>query len=309
MIEVKDLVKRYGKLVAIDHLDLTIRENEIYGLLGPNGSGKTTLINCVLSLLKFDKGEIRIDGKEMSPTAYDIKRKIGVVPQEVAYFDELTVKENIDYFCGLYVHDKDERKRLVDEAIDFTGLKEFTKFRPSKLSGGLKRRLNIACGIAHKPSILFLDEPTVAVDPQSRNHILQGVRQLVDAGVTVVYTTHYMEEAEAICDRVGIIDKGQLLAEGTPDELKGMINSGDTIRVELVPTDYQALEAIGQLEGVVDYALDHDTLSVRTKPGAYILDNLIRFMHDNDIRYQTVYSEKPTLNTVFLEITGRELRD
>ncbi|HHT44776.1 MAG TPA: ABC transporter ATP-binding protein [Fastidiosipila sp.] len=309
MIQVKDLVKRYGKLVAIDHLDLTIRENEVYGLLGPNGSGKTTLINCVLALLKFDKGQILIDGKEMSPTAYDIKRKIGVVPQEVAYFDELTVKENIDYFCGLYVSDPEERKRLVDEAIEFTGLQDFTKFRPQKLSGGLKRRLNIACGVVHKPSILFLDEPTVAVDPQSRNHILQGVRSLSRQGVTVIYTTHYMEEAEAICDRVGIIDKGQLLAEGTTDELKSMINSGDTIRVELVPTDNGNLNEIRHMEGVVDFEIEHDTLSVRTKPGVYILDNLIRFLHDHDIRYQTVYSEKPTLNTVFLEITGRELRD
>ena len=186
MIQVHDLVKRYGKLVAIDHLTLRIRANEIYGLLGPNGSGKTTLINCMLALLSFDNGEIRIDEKDMSPTAYDLKQKIGIVPQEVAFFDELTVRENIDYFCGLYVRDKASRKSLVDDAISFTGLSEFVNFRPRKLSGGLKRRLNIACGIAHKPSILFLDEPTVAVDPQSRNHMFLGVRSHAKDGVTVV---------------------------------------------------------------------------------------------------------------------------
>lgn len=309
MIEVRDLVKRYGKLVAIDHLNLTIRDHEVYGLLGPNGSGKTTLINCILALLSFDHGEIRIDGKEMTPTAYDIKRKIGIVPQEVAYFDELTVSENIDYFCGLYVPDKAARKPLVDEAIEFTGLKDFVKFRPQKLSGGLKRRLNIACGIAHKPSILFLDEPTVAVDPQSRNHILQGVKALAKNGVTVIYTTHYMEEAEQICDRVGIIDKGQLLAEGTADELKGLINAGDTIRVELIDADREQLQGLRRIEGVADIETGEAAVSIRTQPGTYILDSVLRFLHDGDIRYHAVSSEKPTLNTVFLEITGRGLRD
>ncbi|HHU13023.1 MAG TPA: ABC transporter ATP-binding protein [Clostridiaceae bacterium] len=309
MIQVHDLVKRYGKLVAIDHLSLRIRENEIYGLLGPNGSGKTTLINCMLALLSFDNGEIRIDEKDMSPTAYDLKQKIGIVPQEVAFFDELTVRENIDYFCGLYVRDKASRKSLVDDAISFTGLSEFVNFRPRKLSGGLKRRLNIACGIAHKPSILFLDEPTVAVDPQSRNHILQGVRALAKNGVTVVYTTHYMEEAEQICDRVGIIDKGQLLAEGTPAELKGMINTGDTIRIQLIADKPEALQEIRKIDGVHSLDVDADTLTVRTMPGAYVLDRLLRYLHDREIGYLSVASEKPSLNTVFLEITGRELRD
>ena len=211
-IEVKNLVKQYKELKAIDDLSFEVHEGEILGLLGPNGSGKSTTINCILSLLKFSKGTIKIFGKEMQPDAYDIKSKIGVVFQEVSVFDELTVYENIDYFCGLYIKDKNIRKKYIEDAIKLVGLEDFKKFYPKKLSGGLLRRLNIACGIAHKPRLVFLDEPTVAVDPQSRNNILDGIKKLRDDGATIVYTTHYMEEVEILCDRVIILDKGKILA-------------------------------------------------------------------------------------------------
>ena len=217
IVEVNNLVKRYRELVALDHFNLQIEEGEIFGLLGPNGSGKTTTINCILSLLKYDKGSIRIFGKEMEPDSYDLKAKIGVVMQNVAVFDELNVYENIDYFCGLYVRDKELRKRYVEEAISFVGLEEFRKFYPKKLSGGLLRRLNIACGIAHKPRLIFFDEPTVAVDPQSRNKILEGIVTLRDEGATIIYTSHYMEEVEQICTRIAIMDRGRSIAVGTKD--------------------------------------------------------------------------------------------
>lgn len=246
IIEVENLVKRYGELLALDHFNMKVEEGEIFGLLGPNGSGKTTAINCMLSLLKYDKGTIRLFGKEMAPDNYESKRKIGVVLQNVAVFYELTVYENIDYFCGLYVADKKERKRLVEEVIEFVGLQDYRKFRPGKLSGGLLRRLNIACGIAHKPELIFMDEPTVAVDPQSRNKILEGIKELNRQGATIIYTSHYMEEVEQICSRVMIMDKGKAVACGTKEELTGMICTGD---------------------------------------------------------------KTPTLNDVFLEITGKELRD
>lgn len=212
IIEVKNLVKQYKELKAIDDLSFEVHEGEILGLLGPNGSGKSTTINCILSLLEFSKGTIKIFGKEMKPDAYDVKSKIGVVFQEVSVFDELTVYENIDYFCGLYIKDKTIRKEYIEDAIKLVGLEDFKKFYPKKLSGGLLRRLNIACGIAHKPKLIFLDEPTVAVDPQSRNNILDGIKKLRDNGATIVYTTHYMEEAEILCDRVIILDKGKILA-------------------------------------------------------------------------------------------------
>ncbi len=176
MIKINNLVKSYGSLVALDHLNLEIKEGEIFGLLGPNGSGKTTAISCMLALLKYEKGTVEIMGEKMAPDNYKVKQQIGIVLQNVAVFDELKVYENIDYFCGLYVKDKGRRKELVEEAIRFVGLEDYGKIRPQKLSGGLLRRLNIACGIAHKPRLIILDEPTVAVDPQSRNRILEGIR-------------------------------------------------------------------------------------------------------------------------------------
>ncbi len=220
VVEIINLEKKYGKLKALNGLNLQVNEGEVFGLLGPNGSGKSTAMNCMLSLLSFDKGEIKIFGEKMSPDRYDIKKNIGVVPQDVAVFNDFTVKENIDYFCGLYIKEKQKRRELVDEAIEFAGLQDFVKFRPKKLSGGLLRRLNIACGIAHKPKLVIMDEPTVAVDPQSRNNILDGIKKLNKEGSTIIYTTHYMEEVEEICTRVVIIDHGSVLAEGTTEELK-----------------------------------------------------------------------------------------
>ena len=221
-VKVSKLVKRYGDMLALDYFDLDVHQGEIFGLLGPNGSGKTTAINCILALLTFDEGTVRVFGEPISPTSYALKRRIGIVPQNVAVFNELTVEENIDYFCSLYVSDKAKRRMLVDEALDFVGLRDYRTYRPAKLSGGLLRRLNIACGIAHKPDLIFFDEPTVAVDPQSRNAILEGIQRLNREGATVIYTSYYMEEVEQICDRVMIMDHGRALAQGTPDELKGI---------------------------------------------------------------------------------------
>ena len=205
-VKVSKLVKRYGDMLALDYFDLDVRDGEIFGLLGPNGSGKTTAINCILALLTFDEGTVRVFGEPIGPTSYALKRRIGIVPQNVAVFNELTVEENIDYFCSLYVPDRARRHAMVDDALDFVGLRDYRKFRPSKLSGGLLRRLNIACGVAHKPDLIFFDEPTVAVDPQSRNAILEGIQRLNREGATVIYTSHYMEEVEQICDRILIMD-------------------------------------------------------------------------------------------------------
>ena len=309
ILSVKGLVKRYKELIAIDHLDLSVKEGEIFGLLGPNGSGKSTTINCILALLEYDKGEIKIFGKPMSPKAYEIKKQIGIVPQDVAVYDSLTVYENIDFFCGLYIKDKETRKKYVQEAIDFVALNDFVKFKPNKLSGGLKRRLNIACGIAHKPKLIFFDEPTVAVDPQSRNKILEGIEELRDKGATVIYTSHYMEEVEQLCDRILIIDKGHTIAEGTVEELKGMIKKSEIITIEVAGLDNKTLDMVRESNNVYSVSYENNQLKVEAGSGKHNVIDIVNLLQDKGYKMKKIFSEQPTLNDVFLELTGKQLRD
>ena len=294
VIRIDNLVKRYGNFVALDHLKLEINEGEIFGLLGPNGSGKTTTISCLLALLKYDKGEIDI---------------FGIVPQEVAVFDELTVRQNIDYFCGLYVNDKRRRKKLVGRAIEFVGLEKHIKMYPKQLSGGLLRRLNIACGIAHEPKIIIMDEPTVAVDPQSRNSILEGIKRLNAEGATIIYTSHYMEEIEQICSKIAIIDNGQCIAYGTKEELKKMIKTGETITIEGIVLEDENISDIENIPHVFDVSYNEQMLVVRCSGAKHNLIRILEYVNGKDISFGRVFSELPTLNDVFLEITGKKLRD
>lgn len=309
VISVKNLTKKYKNLTAIDNLSFDVHEGEILGLLGPNGSGKSTTINCLLSLLNFEQGTIKIFDKEMTPESYDIKRNIGVIFQEVAVFEELTVYENIDYFCGLYITDKKQRAKYIEDAIKLVGLEEFKKFYPKQLSGGLLRRLNIACGIAHKPKLIFLDEPTVAVDPQSRNNILDGIKKLRDAGATILYTTHYMEEVELLCDRIIILDKGKIIAQGTTEELKDLAKIEEKITVEVENISTETIDKIKEFKTVEEVTLNKNILLVTYKKGNNNLRKLIDFLEENKVTYNKIFSERPTLNDVFLELTGKELRD
>ncbi len=309
ILKVNNLVKRYDNLLALDHLNLEVKKGEIFGLLGPNGSGKTTAINCILSLLKYDKGEIFVFEKPMTPDAYDIKKDIGIVMQNVAVFNELSVYDNIDYYCGLYISDKNERKRLVQEAIDFVELNDYKKFYPKKLSGGLLRRLNIACGISHKPKLIIMDEPTVAVDPQSRNKILEGILELNKQGATVIYTSHYMEEVEQICSRIVILDNGKIIAEGTKEELKNMISLGEKITIEAYGVTSEQLDYLKAMENISQVEYSNNNLVVRAKKGMNNLEHVLEFIKTKGISFGRIYSEMPTLNDVFLEITGKELRD
>lgn len=309
VVKIENLVKRYNELLALDHFNLEIARGEIFGLLGPNGSGKTTTINCLLSLLSYDKGSIEVFGKTMQPDSYESKRNIGVVMQNVAVFNELTVYENIDYFCGLYVKDKKERKELVQDAIRFVGLEDFQKFYPKKLSGGLLRRLNIACGIAHKPELIIMDEPTVAVDPQSRNKILEGIMELNRRGATIIYTSHYMEEVEQICTRIAIMDKGRNLAIGTNDELKKMIKNTENILVEVSELAQEHIQALQELNHVYSVSFEKGLLRIHCSGGNHNLLHVLEYLQQQEVPFGKVHSELPTLNDVFLEITGKELRD
>lgn len=308
-VDVDHLVKRYDDNLVLDDFDLEVPKGRIFGLLGPNGSGKTTLVNCILALLTYNSGDIRIFGERMDPTAYALKARIGLVPQDVAVLEELSVEENIDYFCSLYVPKRNERAGLVDEAIEMVELEGFRKYRPGKLSGGLKRRLNIACGIAHKPDLIFFDEPTVAVDPQSRNAILGGIQRFNRAGATVVYTSHYMEEVESICDQVLIMDHGRRIAQGTVDELKAMVSTGDRIVIETLDLTDEVLADLRDLSTTVEVDYDGRTLNLRCRPGERNLVDILDVLERSGANIGHVSSNPPTLNDVFLEMTGKALRD
>ena len=310
IVKVENLVKIYGNGVkALDNLTYQVREGEIFGLLGPNGSGKTTSINCVLGLLKYDQGTVEVFGEPMTPTSYNIKKNIGIVTQDVAVFEELTVYENVDYFCGLYVKDAKERKTLVEEALNFVSINDFRNFYPKKLSGGLLRRLHIACGIAHKPKLIIMDEPTVGIDPQSRNNILEGIKKLNKEGATIIYTSHYMEEVEQICDYILIIDKGKTVAEGSKEELKALISLGEVIEVETENVKESTLDAIKKLDNVISVELKHKAMIIKLGKGKSNIPEVLKVLDENEQGYTSIYSELPTLNDVFLELTGKELRD
>ena len=309
IVKLDNIVKRYKDLVALDHFSLEVEKGEIYGLLGPNGSGKSTAINCMLSLLKFDFGTVEIFGEEMAPNRYDIKKRIGLVMQNIGVYDELTVIENIDYFCSLYIDDHKIRQQYVNEALDFVELNEFKKFYPKKLSGGLLRRLNLACGIAHKPELIILDEPTVAVDPQSRNKILEGIKNLRDQGKTIIYTTHYMEEVEQLCDRLTIMDRGKVLITGNSQQIKAMSTVGEVVRVETFDVTDTLLEEVGQLSDIQDVQYKPGELTIRFSKGDNHVLPMIHLLESHQINILNLSVQKPTLNDVFLEITGKELRD
>ena len=310
IIQVKDLVKRYKETVALDHFNLTVNEGEILGLLGPNGCGKTTAISCMLGLLTYNHGEALLFNQQMSTNNTELKRRIGIVPQELAFFEKLTVYENVDFFCGLYISDKQQRKQYVQDAFDFVQLNDFKNFYPKKLSGGLKRRLNIACGISHKPDLIFMDEPTVAVDAQSRNFILEGVKSLNQNGATVVYTTHYLDAADALCDRIVVMDKGRNVVSGTPQELKDMVSTREKVHLELINDATEDLTTqLQQLPNVQSLEVNKNIVIISFNQSANNVVNVALALQANQQTYLKLYSQQPSLSDVFLAFTGKDLRD
>ena len=308
IIKIEDLIKKFKEKIVLDHFNLSLEKGDVLGLIGPNGCGKTTSIMCMLSLLKYDSGTIEVFGKKDISNEYEIKKKIGIVPQELAVFNNLTVKENIDYFCGLYISNKNERKRLVNEAIEFTGLQNHEKMLEKKLSGGLKRRLNIACGISHKPELVILDEPTVAVDAQSRKFILDGIKNLAENGSSILYTTHYLDEAEYLCNKISIMDNGKNILTG---DMQTLIN-GVSIKEKITVVGFIKPEIISILEKqneVIDVETKENQVTFNYSTDTGNIKKLIYLLDENNVVYEEIFSKKPKLEDIFLEMTGKELRE
>lgn len=306
--KLSNIVKRYGKLLALDCVDINIEEGEILGLLGPNGAGKTTLIHGMISLIPMDSGEITIFGKSLSRHALEIKREVGFVTQEVTIFEDLSTWDNLAFFGGVYGIRGEELKRNIEEALEIVGLKEFKSKLPAKFSGGMKRRLNIACALVHKPKFLIMDEPTVGIDAQSRNYILETVKNLNRKGTTVLYTTHYIEEVQAIASRVVILDQGRIIAEGTKDELVKKIKHEERVKVQLIQTGQNVSMEILKITGVKHVHQQGQEVQIISEVGANNLDQIMSILKQHG-GVQYIHTELPTLEDVFLTLTGKQLRD
>lgn len=309
LLNIKELTKKFGDFTAVDNISLAIYEGEIYGLLGPNGAGKSTTINIISGLLSADKGSIEFIDKDIRKHSNEVKRNIGIVPQDIAIYEDLTAFENVSFFASLYGLKGNELKEKAREALEFVSLTDKAKEFPKGFSGGMKRRLNIACAIAHRPKLIIMDEPTVGIDPQSRNHILQSVKKLNSLGCTIIYTSHYMEEVEEICTKVGIIDHGKVIAEGTKEELKGLITDKSVVSLTLNSISNISEEEIMGINGVFSVELEDNKVKVSSHKETNNLDKLILYFTSKKIGIKNVESKTPDLETVFLTLTGRKLRD
>lgn len=306
MLEARGLVKRYGDIAAVDGVDICVDSGEVLGLLGPNGAGKTTAIHCMMGLTVPDSGEVTLDGDKRRIPAEKAKHLIGLVPQDIAVFEDLTAQENVTFFARLYGLKGKVLADGVAYALECTGLSDKGKQKPKTFSGGMKRRLNIACALAHRPKLLIMDEPTVGIDPQSRNHILESVRMLHREHTAVLYTSHYMEEIEAVCTRVMIMDHGRMIASGTQSDLKALAGDEEVISIELEHAAAGIEEALQRIAGVRSCRAEGTHLQITAERNTVRLNRIIETINAEIV---SVEVEKPSLESVFLTLTGRSLRD
>lgn len=307
VLEVKNLVKRYGKNLAVSDIEFSVNQGEVFGLLGPNGAGKSTTINIITGLIQKDEGTVTILGKDLDKELTACKYDMGVVPQELAIYEDLTAAQNVSFFGSLYGLKGKELADKVDQTLAFVGLSDKKKHKVKTFSGGMKRRLNIACGLVTDPKILFLDEPTVGIDPQSRNHILESIKQLNEQGLTVIYTTHYMEEAESLCDRIAIMDVGQIVAQGTMDELRNLVVDHWFIKLKTNQAIDERL--IQRIPGVKSVETIGDQWVIACQNKGTQLRDLIDLFIKHDQMVEELRVEEPDLEDIFLTLTGKTLRD
>lgn len=309
MIDVTNLKKSFKDKEVIHGINFSVYKGEILCFLGPNGAGKSTTINIITGSLRCDAGDVKYGGENIYKNLTAYKKNLGIVPQDLALYDDLPAEKNLRFFASLY----GLKGRALDEgcryALEFTGLSDRTKDKVGTFSGGMKRRLNIACAIAHKPELLIMDEPTVGIDPQSRNHILEGVRRLRDEGMTILYTTHYMEEVEEISTRIIIMDEGKIIVEGTKEALKSDI---DNERRYIIDAEYESepdTALFTHIDGVRDISIHNNKIEITTLKDTENLDKIITALIASSVKINDISCETASLETVFLKMTGKSLRD
>lgn len=307
ILDIKKVSKEYGDIIAVNDISLSINKGEIFGILGPNGAGKSTLIGMICGLIKRTSGEIIYEEKETSTRKF--KENIGIVPQDFALYWDLTAEENIEFFCSLYGFRGKDLKARVDKVLDFVGLTDVRKKKASEFSGGMKRRLNIGCAISHSPKLIIMDEPTVGIDPQSRNHILKSVLKLRDEGATIIYTSHYMQEVDDICDRIAIVDKGNIIAEGTSEELKNLIGDKRVLNITVKKRIDNLEDKLLEITGIEKVVYSENQYKISTIKNTNLLTKIIETTLNLDGEIINVENLDPTLENVFLALTGKKLRD
>ena len=309
IVQVSGLTKKFDDLVAVNNVSFDIAEGEVFGLLGPNGAGKTTTISMISCLIEPNAGDIIVDGHSVAKDPTKVKRALGVVPQEIALYPALSAAENLAFWGQMYGLHGQALKNAVADALKLAGLEDRAKERIEKYSGGMKRRINIAAGILHHPRVILMDEPTVGIDPQSRNHILETVKQLNRSGMTVLYTSHYMEEVEFLCDRIAIMDHGKIIALGTLNELRQIVGSMDVVEILVKDVSDERLEAVRAIEGVTGADRVEGGLRVFTASSGSILGRSIQALEFDGSHVTSVSVTEPNLESVFLHLTGKSLMD
>ena len=307
ILQIENLHKKYDKFEALKGVDLNIKKGEIYGLLGPNGAGKSTLIKTISGLEKKTQGTIIFEEKEKNINKY--KQHIGFLPQDLAIYLDFTARENINFFCSLYGYKGRELKERVDKALEFVGLTEVKNKKAKEFSGGMKRRLNMGCAIAHSPSLIIMDEPTVGIDPQSRNHILESVKKLNKEGATIIYTSHYMEEVEELCNNISIMDNGKIIASGSKEYLKSNLVNYNFYTINLKNQIYKLENYINKIDGVYKTEIENNEIRCYYLKDKNILQKLINTISNHSGVIENIKNEVPTLESVFLTLTGKKLRD
>jgi linearmycin/streptolysin S transport system ATP-binding protein len=309
MVEISEVTRRFGDITAVQAVSLSVGDGEIFGLLGPNGAGKTTLLNLLTGQLSPDGGEVRIGDFDVRRQTQDVRRIIGLVPQDLAIYPDVSARENVAFFGRLYGLWGKPLHEAVAAALEFVGLSDVGKRLPKTYSGGMRRRLNIACGIVHSPRLVLMDEPTVGIDPQSRDHILRSVEQLNRDGSTIIYTSHYMEEVERICSRIAILDHGKVIADGSLRDLTSLVHDTTTAVVTLREPVAIEEDALLGIEGVRTVAVSEYKVTVTSDTDAYNFDRVLHYFTSRNIALRGVTMDEPSLETVFLSLTGRTLRD